>query len=505
MVLYPPLAKFVLWFCLLSGSAYCALTRTSPQHPGAVRLLLRRMTDDALRYALSSGAGGAPEHVQVTDAGTEQKSAAALLQEALFKASARIIDLFREWDSDGSGTISRDAFQRAMAELEHRAPVEEVDALFLKWRSDKTGVLEINELERLLRRGASVMKSSIDMGCENKHALRTGAVDKAGSTLLQGFAIDAASELSVAEQLRDALSKAAVRVIDLFREWDDDNSGMVSKEEFRRGMAEMGLKASIEEVDKVFDAFDPDGSGSVELQEFGRMLRRGSSAKLDKSLQAGAMGAIETKSETKFALRKGKKPEQAGTAVLRGFDLDEDSDESIAAQLRGALMASGARVIDLFREWDADGDGKVTRAEFHRAMGLLRFAAPKAEIDVVFASWDPDGSGKLELKELERLLLLRKGSTTLDAAGEAEARARAREGAAAQAEAKAAEAAKAAAAAAEVTARVEPGEGEEDEIWVSTPRAEPIEPSVPHQPSPPVPRLPPRSPRQRHIEAVHEP
>ena len=75
--------------------------------------------------------------------------------------------------------------------------------------------------------------------------------------------------------------------------------------------------------------------------------------------------------------------EQAGTAVLRGFDLDEDSDESIAeqapptnrpaahqpysstahrpspCQLRGALSASGARVIDLFREWDADGDGKV--------------------------------------------------------------------------------------------------------------------------------------------------
>ena len=327
---------------------------------------------------------------------------------------------------------------------------------------------------------------------------------KGSSLSLCSMKIDPSGDVQA--QLRDILTANAVRVIDLFRDWDDDNSGMVSKEEFRRGMAEMGLKASTEEVDKVFDAFDPDGSGSVELKEFGRMLRRGSSAKLDKSLQAGAMGAIETKSETKFALRKGTKPEQAGTAVLRGFDLDEDSDESIAAQLRGALMASGARVIDLFREWDADGDGKVTRAEFHRAMGLLRFAAPKAEIDVVFASWDPDGSGVLELKELERLLLLRKGSTVLDAAGEAEARARAREGAAAEAEA--AEAAKAAAAAAEVTevtACVEPGEGEEDGIWVSTPRAEPIEPSVPHQPSPPVPRLPPRSPRQRHMEAVHEP
>ena len=157
------------------------------------------MADDALGHALRSGPGGAPQHLQGTDEGTEQ-SAAAQLQEALFKASVRIIDLFREWDVDSSGTISRDAFQRAMAELEYRAPVEEIDALFLKWRSDQTGVLEINELERLLRRGTSVMKSALEMDCENKRALRTGGVDKAGSTLLQGFAIDEASELSVAEQ-----------------------------------------------------------------------------------------------------------------------------------------------------------------------------------------------------------------------------------------------------------------------------------------------------------------
>ena len=33
----------------------------------------------------------------------------------------------------------------------------------------------------------------------------------------------------VAEQLRDALSANAVRVIDLFREWDEDGSGSVCK------------------------------------------------------------------------------------------------------------------------------------------------------------------------------------------------------------------------------------------------------------------------------------
>ena len=61
--------------------------------------------------------------------------------------------------------------------------------------------------------------------------------------------------------------------------------------------------------------------------------------------------------------------EQAGTAVLRGFDIDEDSEQSIAEQLRGALSATGARVIDLFREWDTDGDGKVAARPRSHAAG----------------------------------------------------------------------------------------------------------------------------------------
>ena len=46
------------------------------------------------------------------------------------------------------------------------------------------------------------------------------------------FDID--ESMPVGPQLRDALSKNAVRVIDLFRDWDDDQSGNVSKKEFRK-------------------------------------------------------------------------------------------------------------------------------------------------------------------------------------------------------------------------------------------------------------------------------
>ena len=35
------------------------------------------------------------------------------------------------------------------------------------------------------------------------------------------------------------------------------------------------------------------------------------------------------------------------------------------------------RVIDLFREWDTDGDGQITRKEFHTAMPRLGFDVSK--------------------------------------------------------------------------------------------------------------------------------
>ena len=161
------------------------------------------------------------------------------------------------------------------------------------------------------------------------------------------------------------------------------------------------------------------------MDELQKELRRGNAVKLDDKLQAGGAGAIETEAKAKHALRKGKLQRQ-GSLLLQGMDIDEDSDKTVGEQLREALSKAAVRVIDLFREWDEvvlctsnpiphqpahagvarrqDGNGKVSKAEFHKAMGYLQFNAPAEAIDELFDSWDPDGSGMLELKELTRVL-----------------------------------------------------------------------------------------------------
>ena len=124
-----------------------------------------------------------------------------------------------------------------------------------------------------------------------------------------------------------------MRVIDLFREWDDDESGSVSKKEFRKGMGMMGLEVAREDVDALFDSWDPDGSGILELNELQKQLRRGGGVALDASLQPGAAGEIVMESTNKTALRKGK-IDQSSSSLLQGLDLEEDSDKSVAEQAR---------------------------------------------------------------------------------------------------------------------------------------------------------------------------
>ena len=116
---------------------------------------------------------------------------------------------------------------------------------------------------------------------------------------------------------------------------------------------------------------------------------------------AGAV-AVQTSAKGKHALRKGPSKK---TSVVGAIDLDESEGAlPVQVQLQHALAKSSARVIDLFKEFDVDGDGTVSAKEFRTAMPLLILNVPRADVDALFSSWDPDGSGTLTLKELEKVL-----------------------------------------------------------------------------------------------------
>ena len=214
--------------------------------------------------------------------------------------------------------------------------------------------------------------------------------------------------------LRDALFHHAVRVIDLFREWDSDASGKVNKTEFAQALPSLGLTVTREQSDLLFGVFDPDGSGSIDYKEMNKALRSGSELHINPALYAGAAGAIVMEAKTKHALRKGIKREKTMHEfgdVLGGADKDGRTPQE---RLRDALSKNATRIVDLFRQWDADGDGQVSKSEFRKAIGVLGLNAAEHVVDELFDSFDPDHSGMITYQELNAML--RRGTEiTLDA------------------------------------------------------------------------------------------
>ena len=279
---------------------------------------------------------------------------------------------------------------------------------------DSSGVIDYRELNSLLREASAAAPSALP---EPPQALRRNqkgaAPHKRGSALAgSSLALELDGELSVVEQLRKALQTNSMRVVDLFRDWDDNGDGLISKKEFRQAMPALGLNVDRSHADALFDSFDPDGSGTIEYHELNKLLRKQGPA-LAAELQAGAAGEIETSSSNKTKIRKTDVKARGSLAGLSSTalsavdlsDLTPRSDgsradgagaaTSVQGLLRKLLAKNWMRVSDLFRAWDTNGDGLVSRSEFVVAMRQLGVTAPAAAIDGLFCSFDTDMSGEV--------------------------------------------------------------------------------------------------------------
>ena len=148
-------------------------------------------------------------------------------------------------------------------------------------------------------------------------------------TVLCGFQVDLESDVPVPEQIMASLQKNQVRVMDLFREWDEDGNGLITKKEFCHAMPRLGIVAPSREFELLFDTFDPDGSGAIDMKELQKGLRR----------KPAQDPAKETKNAA-ASQTKNKKTLQ----------------EQMLADLKKILQKKMLVLQKLFKEWDEDGN-----------------------------------------------------------------------------------------------------------------------------------------------------
>ena len=152
--------------------------------------------------------------------------------------------------------------------------------------TDKSGSLEYDELNRQLRHRPLTSKSErkegrisgVEIAVANKMDLRRNALPAgdADGVFSLDAKLDSTSGVSYFDQLRKLLTANSMRVLDLFRDWDDDGNGMISKREFRRAMRALGLggdAATRRDINELFNHFDTGGKGSLEYRDLFKKLR----------------------------------------------------------------------------------------------------------------------------------------------------------------------------------------------------------------------------------------
>ena len=177
----------------------------------------------------------------------------------------------------------------------------------------------------------------------------------------------------------------------------------------------------------LFDAFDPDLSGTIDYRELQAALKQTTPA--DDASAHGGGGAARSPAGRGFQVRQkrdrlchgkgvGCATAKAATAKLFGGSKGSaamlggrvDSSEAMHMRLRRGMAQSWVRVVDLFRVWDVDGDGSISKQEFVEALCSLSLVARPKDADEFFDSFDVDGSGNLTLNELEFMLKQRPAS-----------------------------------------------------------------------------------------------
>ena len=66
------------------------------------------------------------------------------------------MSLFRQWDTDNSGSVERKEFRKAITQLGFDAPRDTLDAVFSEMDKDGSGSVDFKELNAQLRVGALI-------------------------------------------------------------------------------------------------------------------------------------------------------------------------------------------------------------------------------------------------------------------------------------------------------------------------------------------------------------
>ena len=164
------------------------------------------------------------------------------------------------WDTNRDGIINQEELGVGLSSLGLSLSSAELRLLFTLYNINDDEGIDLRELCQAIRNGGIKWEAVHDqVERHHNHSLTdmpTNCSPRRRKNVFGHLHISMDSDVPVVEQLRTALSSHALRVMELFREWDTSADGSLTRKEFEVGIRRLGIETDSDTICALFDEWE---------------------------------------------------------------------------------------------------------------------------------------------------------------------------------------------------------------------------------------------------------
>ena len=305
------------------------------------------------------------------------------VQDKIHQKNSSFRVLFRKFDKDFDNVITLDEFRDGLSELGLALTDNEFKAITSIADPDKSGDVDYDEFANALQQR--------DMEDEET-MLKPVEIFREESQDYTHLTPKQKRDLFVVRKLLGRLEQKGDSLLKLGRRIDDDRNGFIDTDELTKGLHDLGCNFSQAEIGQLMDVMDPRKVGYIEYTDMHGRLQA-----IDRLANGGKFGgeniadipgyvplAQQTHFGSGFLLQ-----EHVSSATAAPFartraahrSMQEREDDDILGELRSKCYQKNVKTAALFRTFDADKDGVITRDEFAQGLADLGLHYSDLHID----------------------------------------------------------------------------------------------------------------------------